>query len=40
MINAADGEKDKIICGTGKDVAHVDPKDKVDKDCNTVDVVG
>ncbi len=27
-IDAADGEKDKIICGTGKDVAHVDPIDK------------
>jgi CSLREA domain-containing protein len=38
-IFAADGDKDKIICGTGKDVAHVDPKDEVDKDCNTVDVV-
>jgi CSLREA domain-containing protein len=38
VIHAADGDKDKIICGTGKDVAHVDPKDDVDKDCNTVDV--
>jgi CSLREA domain-containing protein len=40
VIDAADGEKDKIICGTGKDVAHVDPIDVVDDDCNTVDVVG
>ena len=39
-IDAADGEKDKVICGTGKDVAHVDPIDDVDKDCNTVDAVG
>ncbi len=38
-IDAADGDMDTIICGTGKDVAHVDPEDKVDKDCNTVDVV-
>jgi CSLREA domain-containing protein len=39
-VDAADGEKDKIICGTGKDVAHVDAIDDVNKDCNTVDVVG
>jgi CSLREA domain-containing protein len=38
-INAADGEKDHIICGTGKDVANVDPVDDVDKDCNTVNVI-
>jgi CSLREA domain-containing protein len=38
-IIAADGDKDKIICGTGKDVANVDPIDDVDKDCNTVNVI-
>lgn len=39
VINAADHDADNIICGTGKDVANVDPEDKVDKDCNTVNVV-
>jgi CSLREA domain-containing protein len=39
-INAADGDKDQIICGTGKDVANVDAIDDVDKDCNTVNVIG
>jgi hypothetical protein len=39
-IDAADGEKDKIVCGSGKDVAHVDPIDVVDEDCNTVDAGG
>jgi hypothetical protein len=38
-INATDGDKDKIICGTGKDVANIDPIDDVDKDCNTVNVI-
>jgi CSLREA domain-containing protein len=39
-INSADGVKDQIICGTGKDVANVDDIDDVDKDCNTVNVIG
>jgi hypothetical protein len=39
VITADDGEKDTIVCGTGKDVANVDPIDKVDEDCNTVNVV-
>ncbi len=38
-IKAADGEKDRIICGTGKDIATVDSIDNVDEDCNTVKVV-
>jgi hypothetical protein len=28
-----------VICGTGKDVAKVDDKDTVDKDCNEVQMV-
>ena len=39
-IRAADGDADEIICGTGKDVAFVDPADDVSDDCNTVRVVG
>lgn len=39
-IEAKDGERDKIICGTGKDVAIVDAIDEVDADCNTVHVIG
>ncbi len=39
-IDAADGDKDRVICGTGKDVAKVDPVDTVDEDCNTVTTVG
>lgn len=39
VVNAADGDRDKIICGTGKDVANVDPIDDVDSDCNTVNIV-
>ncbi len=39
-VFAADGDKDVVLCGTGKDVAHVDPKDVVDEDCNTVTTVG
>jgi CSLREA domain-containing protein len=39
-VEAKDGERDKIICGTGKDVAVVDSIDDVDADCNTVHVIG
>ena len=38
-IRAADGDVDEIVCGTGKDVAVVDPDDKVDSDCNEVQVI-
>lgn len=39
-IDTADGDKDVVDCGTGKDTAHVDGIDKVDANCNTVDVTG
>ncbi len=39
-IHAADGDVDEIVCGTGHDVAFVDPGDTVLPDCNTVHVVG
>jgi hypothetical protein len=38
-IHAADGDVDEVICGTGHDVAFVDPGDTVLPDCNTVHVV-
>jgi hypothetical protein len=37
-MKAADGFKDKVNCGGGKDKATVDAIDKVSKNCETVKV--
>ena len=38
LIKAADGEKDKINCGPQFDTAKVDPIDKVNRNCEKVQV--
>ena len=36
FVEAKDGEADVIACGPGKDVASVDPFDRVEGDCETL----
>ncbi len=35
-IKARDGERDKVSCGSGRDTAIADKKDRVDRDCERV----
>ena len=35
-INARDGQRDTIRCGTGKDTVTADKNDAVDRDCETI----
>jgi Ca2+-binding RTX toxin-like protein len=36
FIEAKDGEADLVACGSGTDVASVDPTDRVEDDCETL----
>jgi hypothetical protein len=36
MIDSRDGERDTVRCGAGEDTVRADRRDKIDRDCETV----